>query len=113
MYLGSKIGAMNFPMSWVTRSNAIVLASDPAMAPNQPYSIEHGSVSQEMIQRYSHSRTLYATYNATVYDELDTALRGTKYHATIAPLKRRRDGRGAYLALTAQFFGPALWDKIF
>ena len=90
----------------------IVPAAAHAMAPNHPYSIEHGSVSQEMIQRYSHSHTLYATDNATAYDELDIALRGTKYHTTIDPLKRRRDGRGAYLALTEQLCGPALWDQI-
>ena len=69
VHLGSKDGAMNCPMSWVTRANAIVSVAAPAMAPNQPYSIEHGPVSQEMIQRYSHSHTLYATENATVYDD--------------------------------------------
>ena len=113
VYRGSKIGAMNCPMSLVTRANAIVPAADPEMAPNQPYSIEHGSIIQKMIQSYSHYHTLYATDNTTVYDELDTALRVTKYHATIAPSRRRRDGRGAYLALTAQLCGPALWNKIF
>ena len=71
----------------MTRADAIVPASAPAMAPNQPYSIEHGSVSQEMIHHYSHSNTLYSMYNATVYDELETALCSTKYHATISPLQ--------------------------
>ena len=66
-----------------------------------------------MVQYYSHVHTLYATENAAVYDVLDTALRDTNYHATITPFKRRRDGRGAYLALEAQFCGPTLWDNMF
>ena len=82
------------------------------MAPNQPYSIGHGLVSEVMVHRYSHEHTLYATENAAVYDFLDTALRGTKYHSTIAPFRCRRYGRGAYLALKTQFCGPDLWDKI-
>ena len=54
VYRGSKIGAMNCPMGLVTRANVIVPAAYPAMAPNQPYSIEHGSIIQETIQSYSH-----------------------------------------------------------
>ena len=84
---------MNCPMSWVTRENVLVPAAAPPMAPNQLYSIEHGSVSEEMVQRYSHGNNLYATYNSEVYDLLDTALRGTKYHANISPFKHRRDVR--------------------
>ena len=111
--LGCKIKAMNCPMIWVTRQNVLAPAAAPPMAHNQPYSIGHVSVSEEMVQRYFHRHTLYATENASVYDLLDTALRGTKYHATIATVKRRRDVRGAYLALNEQFCGPALWDKMF
>jgi hypothetical protein len=36
---------------------------------------------------------------------------GTQYAATIAPFKRSKDGRGALLALKAQFAGPAHWDR--
>ena len=34
-----------------------------------------------------------------------------QYAETIAPYKRSRNGRGAYLALKYQFVGPALWDQ--
>ena len=100
-------------MSWVTRDNALAPADAPPMAHNQLYSIKHGSVSEEMFQCHPHVNTLYATDNDAVYDFLDTDLRGTKYHATIAPFKCRRDVRGAYLPLKAQFCGPDLWDKMF
>ena len=113
MYLGGKIGAMNFPMSSVTRENVLSHTSARPMAHNQPFSIKHGSVSEEMAQRYSRGNNLYATDNAAVYDLLGTDLCGTKYHATIVPFKRRRDGRGDFLALKAQFCGSALWDKMF
>ena len=66
-----------------------------------------------MAQRYSRGNNLYATDNAAVYDLLGTDLCGTKYHATIVPFKRRRDVRGDFLALKAQFCGSALWDKMF
>ena len=52
-----------------------------------------------MVQCYYHGHTLYATDNSSVYDLLETDLRGTKYHVTIAPFKLKRDGGGAYLAL--------------
>ena len=70
---------------------------------------------EEMIHRYSHVNTLFATDSSAIYDLLDAAMRDTKYHATIATYKRRahKDGRGAYIAMNAQFCGPALWDKIF
>ena len=66
-----------------------------------------------MVQRYFHVHNMHATESSGVYDLLDTALRGTKYHATISPFKSRRDGRGASLALKTQFYVPDLWDKMF
>ena len=83
------------------------------MEHNQPYYIEHVSVSEDMVKRYSRRHTLYATDNAAAYNFLDTTLRGTKYHANIVPFKRRMDGRGEYLALNAKFCRPAFWYKIF
>ena len=85
------------------------------MEHNQTYSTEHGSVMEEMVQRYFHGHILFDTDSSAIYDLLDAATRGTKYHATIAPYKRgaRKDGRVAYIAMNAQFCGPALWDKIF
>ena len=113
MYLGGKIGDINFPMSWGTRENVLAPESAPPMVHKQPYSIKHELVSEDMVQRHSHGHTLYATDNAAVYDLLDTDLIGTKYHTTITPFKRRRGVRGVYPALKAQFCGPDFWDKMF
>ena len=66
-----------------------------------------------MVQRYSRGYTLYATDNAEVYDFFYTALRGIKYHSTIAPFKCNRGDMGAYTSLKAHFCGPALLEKMF
>ena len=70
---------------------------------------------EQMVQRYSHGHTLFATDISAIYDFLDAATLGTKYHVTIAPYKHRdrKDGRGSYIAISAHFCGPTLWVKIF
>ena len=100
-------------MSWVNRENVLAPAAVSPMAHNQPYFIEHGLVSEDMVQRYSHGHNLYATDNDEVYDLLDTSLRVTKDHSTIVPFKSIRDSRGAYISLKKHFCRPVLWDKIF
>ena len=109
-YADQKIGVQNAPLSNVIRASVAVGAAT-ALAPNQPHSIVHGSIREELKQRVAHGTALYKDDNAAVYDDLESATRGTKYAASIAPFKRRRDGRGAFFALTAQFAGPAMWDK--
>ena len=101
MYLGGNIGAMNCPISWVTRDNVLAPSAPSPIVHKKSYSIKHVLVSEDMVQHYSHGHNLYVTDNTSVYDSLDTALRGTKYHATIEPFKRRRDGRGSHLELQA------------
>ena len=86
-------------------------ANAPNPAADQPYLEEHGSVAQEMVMRLSHAHPLYRVDNAVGYSELVTATYGTQYAPTIAPFKRTKDGRGALIALKAQFAGPAYWDK--
>ena len=87
------------------------MAPAPPQVQDQPYSVEHGSVAGDMVARLSHASPLYRVDNATGYSQLVTATLGTSYASTIAPFKRSRDGRGALLALKAQFAGPAHWDR--
>ena len=51
VYLAGNIGGMNCPMSLLTRDNMLALEAAPQMAHKQPYSIKHGSVCEEMVQR--------------------------------------------------------------
>lgn len=48
---------------------------------------------------------------ALVFGDIESATRGTSYAATIAPFKRTRNGRAAFMAIKGQHAGPAMWDK--
>jgi hypothetical protein len=54
---------------------------------------------------------LFRDDNASVFDDIEEATRGTKYASSISPFKRRKDGRAAFLALKEQHAGQAHWDK--
>ena len=111
IYLDQVYGVRNCPLGYVTRPVALVPAAAPPLAPNQLYSDEHGSLKAEMIARVSHTHALYRLDNAKLFEMIEKATRGTKYAATIAPFKRAKDGRGAYMALRAQHAGSAHWDS--
>lgn len=64
----------------------------PALAPNQPYSVEHGLIKDELISRANHTDGLFRNNNTTVYFELEEATRGTQYAATIKPCQRTCNG---------------------
>ena len=109
-YASQCVGVRNAFILYVIRDEEAVDATAPPLAPNEPHSIEHGSIMQEMVHRYSHVHALFADDNAKVYDDLELATRGTKYAASIAPFKRRKNDREAFKTLKAQHAGPAMWD---
>ena len=110
-YAGNFIGQSGCPLTWIYRQDIAVPGAAPPLAVDQPFSEEHGSVAAEMISRMSHTHALYRPDNATGYAQLVTATLGTQYASTIAPFKRAKDGRGALMALQAQFAGAAHWDR--
>ena len=110
-YVSNLIGQSGCPLSWIYRPDVVVPAAAPPQAIDQPFSEEHGSVSAEMVARMPHTHPLYRPDNATGYAQLVTATLGTQYASTIAPFKRAKDGRGALMALKAQFAGAAHWDR--
>ena len=65
----------------------------------------------ELIARLSRAHALFRDDNATVFDMIETATRGTKYHTSIITFKDRQDGRGAWLKLKNQYAGKALFEK--
>ena len=110
-FTGEFIGQAHCPIAWIYRDDVVVAGVAPALEPDQPYSTEHGSVANELVNRLSHTHPLYRIDNATGYSQLVTATLGTQYASTIAPFKRIKDGHGALRALRVQFAGPAHWDK--
>jgi hypothetical protein len=81
-----------------------------ALAQNQPHSHEHESVTGELVARASHEHALFRDDNASVYHYLEEATRSTPYAASIKPFQRRKDGRGAWLALLGQYAGNDKWE---
>lgn len=110
LHLEQTWGAMNIPLAYVIRANAVVGLAPP-LEPNKPYSNEHGSVVNELIARASHSHDLFDHDNAEVFVILSSGLQGSTYAATISSFKRRRDGRGAWTALISQHLGKDKWQK--
>ena len=110
-FVSNYIGQSGCPLSWIYRTTVNVPAVAPNLLADQPFSTEHGLVSEEMVNRMSHAHPLYRPDNATGYAQLVTATLGTQYASTIAPFKRTKDGRAALFALKAQFAGAAHWDR--
>jgi hypothetical protein len=52
---------------------------------------------------------LFRDDSASVYHYLEEATRFTPYAASIKPFQRRKDGRGAWLALLGQYAGNDMW----
>ena len=93
----------------MTRPEAVVPAAAPDLAPGQPYGAIFGSVEEELVQRGSHDHALFREDNALVYFYLEEATRSTSYAASIKPFQRTKNGRGAWLAMVAQYAGEDKW----
>ena len=81
----------------------------PALAPSEPYSLEHGSVKQELVARASHTHALFREDNSDVYYKLEEATRGTLYAASIKPFQRVKQGREAWLQSLDSMLGKDKW----
>lgn len=106
------IGTRFIPLAAVIRDQAAVNVECPPRAHGQPYTELHGSLADDLIHRSLHTRGDFKDDNAAVYFKIEEATRNTVYHDSIAPFKRTLDGRGAYLALKAQYAGKDKWEAI-
>ena len=109
-YCHRKVGMRTIPRAYIIRDNVNVPADAPALAPNLPHSVAHGSVEGDLIARASHNHPLYRDDNAHVYYDIELAVRGTAYAATIRPFQRNKDGRSAFLSLCNQHAGNDKWQ---
>ena len=55
-----------------------------------------------------HSHPLFKVDNGLTFDMIEMSVYGHDVAATIAPFRRRQDGRGALLALQSQHAGKAI-----
>ena len=103
------IGTRTIPLSYVIRETIAVPAAAPPLMTNQPYAEAFGSVKEELIDRATHTHPLYCDDNTSLYFYLEEATRSTMYTSSIQPFSRRKDGRGAWFAITNQYAGKDKW----
>ena len=91
-------------LGWNT-SHVITFDALPPLATDMPHSEIHGSVEEDLISRVLHNNPLFKDENDEVYYDLETALRGTTYLASIKPFQRLKDGGVALLGVQSQYAG--------
>ncbi len=114
------------PLRYVLRENSDVKTEheDPLVAhvtANPAQSIqgvqgtyygESGSLVGELIARLPHDGPIFKYDNATAFQKVEEAARGTSCEWTIKAYSRKKDGRGAYLALISNHAGDAKYRAI-
>jgi hypothetical protein len=95
------LGMGKTPLAYVIRENEAVLAHniDPPMGYN--------TIQEEMVARMPHTHPAYREDNIAVWDILRDSIHDTEAFSWVKRCERRRDGRAAYLALTAHYLGDA------
>ena len=118
-YLYATFGVRKIPLTYVIRKSVSVApesGNDPSVTydplqNNKAYG-NSGSVLGDLIARASHSHPLYKADSATVFGAIEEATRGSVYGTTIKPFARKKDGRGAWMALITSHVGIDKWEKI-
>ena len=105
-YCTTYVGQSGCTLSWIYREESDVPTAE-ALAPDQPYSAEHGLVDEEMVQRLARAGCQFKADKNTGLSHVVTATLGTIYAKTLSPFKRSKDSCSAMIAMKAQFAGPA------
>ena len=99
------IRSRNILLAYVLRPDvSIPLISSIVCAADCPYSIEQGSVSNELIVRAGYDYPLLNEDNTKLYFAIEEAVRNTNYATSIKPFQRSKNGRGALLSLKHQYY---------
>jgi hypothetical protein len=109
-YLHRGIGVRKIPLAYVIHEVDPPAAITP-IAAGEPHSLLSGSIEEELILQGSHNHPPYRDDNAAVYYKLEEVTRGTLYAASIKPLQRAKNGRGAFDAIINQYAGDDKWES--
>ena len=104
------VGVRMIPLSYVIRADVTCDVTCPTLKTDEPFSAEWGSIEMDLIVRASHAHPLYPQCCEAVYFKLEEACRATKYADSLKPFSRKKDGRGAFFALKAQYAGKDKWE---
>ena len=66
----------------------------------------------ELVTRLPHTGPIYNNDNAAVYQKIEEATKGTSVESTINSFSRRKDGRGAFLAIIVNHAGDVKYRSI-
>jgi len=118
-FLYATFGVRKVPLLYVIRDSVAVT---PELGPDTNVTYDplialkaygsSGSILEDLINRSSHDHPLFKNDNATVFGHIEEASRGSIYITTIKPFARRKDGRGAWMALVTSHVGTDKWEKI-
>jgi hypothetical protein len=100
------------PLAYVLREVAEVPTEIVDPLQDQSYFGSSGSLQEELIARLPHTGAIFKNDNATVYMMIEKSSRGTSVESTIKGYARRKDGRGAFLALIANHAGDVKYRAI-
>ena len=107
------------PLIYVLRDDVAVpseaddsLQTDPATNTVNRYFGKSGCLHDELIARLPHQGPIYKHDNATVFLKIEKASRSTSVESTVKAFARKKDGRGAYLAVISNHAGDTKYRAI-
>ena len=108
------------PLVYVLRDDVTVpsevddpLQTDPTTNVVNSYFGKSGCLSEELIARLPHQGPIYKHDNATVFLKIEKASRSTSVESTVKAFARKKDGRGAFLAVMANHAGDTKYRAIY
>jgi len=96
-----KLGMAKALLAYVTRADITVPAH------NADPSYNYNTVQEEMVAGMPHTHAAYREDNIAVWAIIRDSIHATEAFSWVKRCERRRDGRAAYLALTAHYLGDA------
>jgi hypothetical protein len=106
-WISERFGIDNIPLSYVVRDRPEV----PRIA-DDPLPLGQPSYNEELIRRASHNGEAWVTNNGKVWQMIRHVTHGTDAWAFVKAFSRTQDGRGAFMALKAQYMGSDFVNKV-
>ena len=87
------------PLAYVVRDDVVHIQPLLSLAQDSPHSGDYSSTKEEMIEFISLTHWLFKNDSSGICCHLEEVVRGTSHTSSIKQHQRRKDGRGAWLAI--------------
>ena len=84
---------------------------DPALAPDQPHSLENGLFKDKQEDRFLHYDVRFRNDNGTLFGYLEEETCGTTFAFSINTYEPTLNGRASWMALNTQHAGERKWRE--